>query len=424
MSTTRRRRSTGRPDGDGRRSIWVRAFGSLYRRLGWKGRLILAGVVLLAIVASIWIDRRWPWEEEATQVPFAETDGVVGLFVLPDDGHDPILTEIVAARRSITLQIYLLTDEEILTALEDAVDRGVQVRILLEEDPFGGPGTEEETFARLARGGIDVRWSDPVFRFSHVKTFVIDEHVAVIMNQNLTTSAFSQNREFFAITTQASAVAQAAAIFEADWDQSGAEIEGPLVVSPTNSRAVLLDLIDIATETLDLYAEVVRDGEIVAALIAAEDRGVDVRLVVSPDSEEDDQGRFERDLLRQAGAEVRLATGLYIHAKLVLADQTSLFIGSQNLTATSLDDNREIGILITDPRAIARASDVFASDFATAVPEEYADALFGPNVAPADRPEVARYGTEVLVLVERERRSEVVRLAGSYVRTLFRWVET
>jgi cardiolipin synthase len=344
----------------------------MYRRLGWKGRLILVAVVLFAVAANVWLDRRWPWEDEPTQPPFAETDGVVGLFVLPDDGHDPILTEIAAAKSSITLQIYLLTDEEIFAALADAADRGVRVRVLLEEDPFGGPGTEEETFDRLARSGVEVRWSDPAFRFSHVKTFVLDEHVAIIMNQNLTTSAFAQNREFFAMTTQTSAVNQAAAIFEADWNRTGAEIDGPLVVSPTNSRDVLLDLIEGATETLDLYAEVVRDGEMVAALIDAEDRGVDVRLIVSPDSEEDDQGRFEREVLRQAGTEVRLARGLYIHAKMILADQTMLYIGSQNLTATSLDDNREIGLLISDQHAIARVLDIFEFDLAKAIPEEIA----------------------------------------------------
>src|SRR5215210_5514218 len=203
MSSTRPRRSTGRRDGGDRDSIWLQALGMIYRRLGWKGRLVLVALVLIAIAASFWLDRRWPWEDVPTQPPFAETEGVVGLYVLPDDGHDPILAEIAAARTSITLQIYLLTDEEIFKALGAAADRGVHVRVLLEEDPFGGSGTEEETFERLARSGVDIRWSDPEFRFSHVKTFVIDEHVAIIMNQNLTTSAFIQNREFFAITTRA-----------------------------------------------------------------------------------------------------------------------------------------------------------------------------------------------------------------------------
>src|SRR5688572_6667588 len=113
MSSNRPRRSTGRRDGDDRDAIWLLAVGWIYRRLGWKGRFVLAAVVLLAIAASFWLDRRWPWEDEPTQPPFAETGGIVGLFVLPDDGHDPILTEIAAAQTSISLQIYLLTDEKI-----------------------------------------------------------------------------------------------------------------------------------------------------------------------------------------------------------------------------------------------------------------------------------------------------------------------
>lgn len=379
---------------------------------------MLAVVVLLALAAGLWLERGWPGDDQPTRAPSAETDGVIGLFVLPDDGHEPILTEIAAARRSVSLQIYLLTDEEIFAALADAAGRGVHVRVLLEEDPFGGPGTEDETYARLARSGVDVRWSDPSFRFSHVKTFVIDEHVAIVMNQNLTTSAFAQNREFFAITTDASAVAQAVEIFEADWNRTGDDTDGPLVVSPVNSRTTLLGLIAGASETLELYAEVVRDGDVVAALVAAEDRGVEVRLIVSPDSVEDDKGRFERGLLRQAGAEVRFARGLYIHAKLILADRSTLFIGSQNLTATSLDDNREIGVLITDAHAIARAAGVFSSDFSTATPEENANG--GNEMGSVLARQVPLAGTKVLVLIERRRRLEVVTSAAPLTSSDFR----
>ena len=55
---------------------------------------------------------------------------------------------------------------------------------------------------------------------------------------------------------------------------------------------------------------------------------------------------------------------------MILADQTMLFIGSQNLTATSLDDNREIGTVDLRPHAIARVLDVFEFDLAKAIPEE------------------------------------------------------
>lgn len=316
-------------------------------------------MIFVGIVARDRVQRG----SEPTAASFAQTDGAIGIYVLPDDGRDPILSEIAAAETSVTLQIYLLGDAAIIDALADAVDRGLAVRVLLEEHPFGGAGTEDAVFDELEQNGVAVRWGDPEFRFSHVKTFVLDGHVAIIMNQNLTRSSFEQNRDFFAITTRSDEVRQAAMIFEADWNRTGAEVDGPLLVSPTNSRDELLDLITGATVTLDIYAEVVRDEEIIAALTEAEGRGVTVRLIVSPDSASSDRGREERDDLAEAGVEVLEAAGLYIHAKLVLVDDARVYIGSQNFTATSLDQNREIGILISDPYGLARVGDVFDADF-------------------------------------------------------------
>ena len=93
---------------------------------------------------------------------------VTGVFIEPGDGRGPLLDEIRAARRSIDLEAYIVTDDVILQALEDAQRRGVDVRVILEEHPFGGGGGQEEIFARLERAGIAVRWGNPVFRFSHM----------------------------------------------------------------------------------------------------------------------------------------------------------------------------------------------------------------------------------------------------------------
>ncbi len=295
--------------------------------------------------------------------PAAAQPGVVGVFVEPDDGRAPILAELDAARRSIDLEIYLLSDEEILQALERAQARGVTVRVIMEEHTFGGAGGEEQVFARLEEAGIAVRWSNPAFRLSHIKTFVIDAEVAIIMNQNLTKTSFSGNREFGAITTRSMEVAQAAAIFEADWRRTAEPPDGPLVVSPTTSRRTLLNLIEGATTSIDIYAEVVRDEEIVASLEQAASSGVAVRLIVSNDSEENDRGREERARLAAEGVEVRIARGLYIHAKMVLVDGNRAFVGSQNFTTASLDLNRELGILLDDQANTARLTRTFNADF-------------------------------------------------------------
>jgi cardiolipin synthase len=291
---------------------------------------------------------------------------VTGVFIQPGDGRAPLLDEIQVARRSIDLEIYIVTDDVILQSLEEAQRRGVEVRVILEEHPFGGGGGQEEVFTRLESAGIAVRWGNPVFRFSHIKTMIVDDAVAIIMNQNLTQSAFSANREFGVVTNRSDAVQAAAAIFAADWSRGAEPDPGPLVVSPTNAREQLLALVGSAHVSLYVYAEVLRDPQLLDALAAAAQRGVRVRIVIST------SGDFgaEVDALTASGVEIRLSRSLYIHAKLIVADGERAFLGSQNLSATSLDQNRELGIIIDDPVNLARLSRTFAIDFRAATPLE------------------------------------------------------
>jgi phosphatidylserine/phosphatidylglycerophosphate/cardiolipin synthase-like enzyme len=344
------------------------------RPRSWLLAALLVAALVVALGAAWWLRGRaaLPAPPVTTVVP--EADGtplvaplpVTGLFVEPGDGRAPLLDEIAAARRSIDLEVYILSDEVLLHALEEARGRGVAVRVILEEHPFGGGGGQDATFARLEAAGIDVRWGNPVFRFSHIKTMIVDDAVAVIMNLNLTASAFSANRELGVVTTRPDAVRTAAAIFAADWSRGAETDPGPLVVSPTNAREQLLALVDGARVSLDLYAEVLRDPELIAALAAAAERGVRVRLVMSPSPD------FTEELatLAAAGVEARLATDLYIHAKAIAVDGERAFVGSQNLSATSLDQNRELGIVVDDPLSLARLEHTFALDFRAATPWE------------------------------------------------------
>jgi cardiolipin synthase A/B len=200
----------------------------------------------------------------------------------------------------------------------------------------------------------------------HIKMMVVDDAVAVIMNQNLTQSAFTSNREFGVVTTRPDAVQAAAAIFAADWSGGAEPDPGPLVVSPANARGHLLALVDGAHVSLDLYAEVLRDPQLLDALATAAERGVRVRIIVSPSAD----FAAEVDALAASGVDVRLSRSLYIHAKLIVADGTRAFVGSQNLSATSLDQNRELGIVVDDPVNLSRLTRTFAIDFGAATPLE------------------------------------------------------
>lgn len=328
------------------------------------GSLILAALILLIIYAAGRFNEA-PDGTPATP-PASPGVGTAGVFVEPDDGRAPILDEISAATSSIRLQVYLLSDQEIINALKAADRRGVDVRVMLEDTPYGGAGNQPEVFVELQRAGIDVRWANPAYRFTHIKMLIFDERVAVIMNLNLTRSAFTRNREFGVITTRPGDVQQALAIFEADWNRAPDPPDGPLVVSPSSSRTELQTLIASATTSLDIYAEVVADRQIVSLLEQAERRGVAIRLLVP--AEEDEDARAVLFSLMDHGVDVRTVPGLYIHAKVIIVDGRKAFVGSQNFTATSLDQNRELGIILDDPASLRRIRSVFEADFAKAIP--------------------------------------------------------
>lgn len=287
---------------------------------------------------------------------------LTAVIVLPDDGKSAFIEEIDAAEESVRLYLYLLSDDDIIRALMRANLRDVDVRVILEPEPYGGAQTELETWQRLEAAGIDVRWSPAEYRFAHVKLLVVDRAVAVIMNLNMTGAAFTQNREFALLTTDVDLIGEASALFDADWQGDKPPAPGRLVVSPIDSRTRLTELIDSARTSLELYAEVLTDPGIVDALIAALDRGVAVRLLMSA-SDEESLWYEEPGFLARSGAQVRIASHLYIHAKAIVVDGERLWIGSQNFTANSLDENREVGMMTSELLAVERVRSVFETDW-------------------------------------------------------------
>lgn len=279
------------------------------------------------------------------------------VFVEPAAGAAPLVAFIDAARHTLDGEVYLASSKPVLSALEAAADRHVQVRINLEQHPYGtGSAVPALAYTSLAAHGVQVRWTSDVFTYTHAKYLVADDRSAWIGTMNWTTSAFTNNREFGLVDTDATVVRQAEAVFTADWAHSpytGAA--GALVLSPVNARSTLTSLIGGAHHTLDIYAEEVQDKGIVAALEAAAQRGVHVRVVCA--------SAHDVATLRRAGAQVLIKKTPYIHAKVIVADAGAAFIGSENISATSLDHNRELGLVLHDRAAIAAVESTFTQDF-------------------------------------------------------------
>jgi cardiolipin synthase A/B len=312
-----------------------------------------------------------PSRQRATARGPVQGAPVAGLVVEPDEGHEPIERAIAGAQRSVDLVVYLLSDRQTIAALKAAQGRGVRVRVMLEEHPYGGGPGNGAAAQDLQAAGVATAWSDPTFRLTHQKTLLIDDATAWVMTLNLTASAFTRNREFAVSITDPAAVAEIRQVFEADWNRQAVHPQQPtLVWSPDNSRPKTLAVIRGAKRTLDVYNEEMQDGETETALAEAARRSVAVRVLMTGGGGGNDPNAPGRQRISQAGVQVRLIDSPYIHAKMMLADAGGegaiAFVGSENISTSSLDQNRELGVLANDPSHLKRLHDAFEHDWADA----------------------------------------------------------
>jgi len=300
--------------------------------------------------------------------------GVLGVkvFVEPDTGDQLIVNAIAEAQQSVWVEMYLLTDRTIINALEAAAQRGLDVRVMLEGHPYGSSGTisPTQTLDRLRAAGVKAQETSPDFALTHEKCMLLDGSVAYIMTANFTRSALGgtssvTNREYGVIDTKQQDIQAIQNIFNADWNRTSAQFDDPdLVVSPINSRNDFTALINNAHNTLLIEAEEMQDSSIEQTLVNAAQRGVRVQVILpSPGNSSSDSNSSGISAIKQGGVVVREDARLYMHAKIIVVDGHIAFVGSENISTASLERNRELGIIVSDPTVLNTLQQTFQQDW-------------------------------------------------------------
>jgi phosphatidylserine/phosphatidylglycerophosphate/cardiolipin synthase-like enzyme len=270
------------------------------------------------------------------------------------------------AKSTLDVQMYLFTVDALATKLIAAKNRGVTVRVLLDPDHEGNLNVTPA----LTSGGVNWKKAPSLYTFSHAKYLIVDKAQAVIMSMNWNVDAMRTERNYGLVDRDIEDIADVQAIFDADWQlaSGGAPITvnltcTRLVVSPTNSKTRLLELINSAKTSLDVEVMYISEASIRDAIGAAKTRGVDVRVIVNEPTDE------SIVYLKGLGIPVKTPATFYLHAKLIIADQVA-FVGSENMSFTSLAKNREVGALAFEPSTFAPIKQQFDADWAasTAVP--------------------------------------------------------
>ncbi|HEV2653369.1 MAG TPA: phospholipase D-like domain-containing protein [Ktedonobacteraceae bacterium] len=307
-----------------------------------------------------------PVPTQPAKTPVAQSG--LQLFVEPAAGEQVILNAINNAQQSVWLETYLLTDTNIINALEKAAGR-IQVRVMLEPHPYGG-GSPQATLDALKAAGASTEDSSPSFTLTHEKGMIVDGNTAFIMTCNFTYSALNgKNREYGIIDTNTPDVQNVIDIFNADWNRTAIQPSDPgLVVSPTNSRTALTTFINDAKSSLIVEAEEMQDTSIEQAIVSAAQRGVKVQVILPTPSSSPDANAAGIATIKAGGAQVEEDAQLYMHAKMMVADGSSAFVGSENISSNSLDNNRELGLIFSDTSIIGTLQTTFQQDWSASQP--------------------------------------------------------
>ncbi len=344
-----------------------------------------------------------------------ERTGMITLeSIQPEDGIDAVTGFIDEATKTVDIAVYQMDPSysPLIESLTRAKERGVRVRILLSGTiyPPGSTNDNPRDVDILREQGFEAALSRPEFSFSHWKVLIIDAGTAgaqaLICDFNLEAGYFGidpqypdegDTRGMAVLDRDPADVDMIARTFAADWPPYKpwpANDRPNLVWSPSdstcdstsctsayplepvgNSRDVMLSLIGNAQESLDIYAQALAEpSQLLVPLLDAANRGVKVRIIGN-------DGGINTDALsklKDAGAEVVInpvdpggdGKVMYIHTKTIVADagqpSAIAYVGSVNpFLDESIDTERELGVLLTDPTSIERILLIFDRDFAS-----------------------------------------------------------
>ena len=273
------------------------------------------------------------------------------VIVQPDDGAEPIIKTIDAARESIDLLVFRFDSKRIEKSLEAAVKRGVRVRALVAHTNSGGSKRLRHLEQSMLESGATVTRTGAEFARYHGKFLVVDRAELHVYGFNYTALDF-KSRSFGIVTRDRRVVGEAIRLFEADSARQEFEpTVDSLVISPDNAREQLATFIKRAKRQLVIYDPKLSDTQMVRLLTLRIKAGVDVRVI----------GKVAR---RASHLNVQKLPGR-LHVRAIVRDGDAAFVGSQSLRALELDGRREVGLITRDPDVVKRLLEVFEADWAT-----------------------------------------------------------
>jgi cardiolipin synthase len=393
------------------------------KRRRWPRRVAIGVVVFagLLLLAQDQDTLRVESPVEAGNPRFADyVASLVGAAVEPGDVYQvlrngeafpPMLEAIKQSKQRINFETYVFKDETIgeqfLQALEQAAQRGVVVRMIL--DPIGSVLSDENQ-ERLKNAGVQVSWFNPLRFWSleetnyrtHRKTLVVDGEVAFtggmgVADQWLGNAQSPEHWRDTQFQITGPAVRALEASFYENWIESGGRsapaLDPEMPSRATGARSVvlwsnptagasnvkLLYLLAIgaARKTLDIQSPYITLDESTRwSLAEARKRGVRVRMLSEGEITDampvKHASRFGYQELLDQGVEIYEYQPTMMHTKAVMVDGAFSIIGSANFGNRSFELNDELTVAVFDPELAQALIGDFEKDMQASIKLEAA----------------------------------------------------
>ncbi len=262
------------------------------------------------------------------------------LIFEPHDRLPAVVDLIGSARRRLIFSLFRCDDFRILDALAAALQRNVQVEVLLTGRAKGGRKRLHELWGVLEGMGAKLhRYADPVVKY-HAKYIVADDGPALVASANFTRKCFTSTCDFLLVTGDRSVVTSLQRLFRADCLAPDASLPGRLssrlIVGPEHARRRVTDLLVHAERSIRIVDPKVTDPAMLDILRARREAGVLVKVLGRAQ-----MGRYSP------------------HGKMMLVDESVGVIGSLSLSALSLDFRREVAVVVRRRDCVNKMNEVF-----------------------------------------------------------------
>ncbi len=261
----------------------------------------------------------------------------------------------------LKIQVYEFTEKRIRELIKKLAKKWTDIKIIIEDKKFQQYRNTYKDLLALFSGyqNIQIKSDKQMWtEYIHSKIDLLDDSFWIKTN-NITASAWKSSREYMFHSYDIWIKESLDKVFDKDWmgeKIDTKDIHPNLLICNINCRDWIESILKWANESIFIQTQYITDPSIWEILKNKNNLSWFQIIVANTDDNSELLSYFWPK-------KVKKLKKPYVHAKMILIDNKYLILGSMNLSENSLDNNREIWIILIDQYLINKFKNQFDKDW-------------------------------------------------------------